>query len=322
VALSKNPLVQVGEAVSAAGLNSYVHLSFEEFFGPQIEARIGPLVALGSPEDYLPPAGAARLYARDSDWQHKLAQLADSAVMLLMEPDESANLAWELQHLRQTGLHTKLVVVTRPAIALLSPWRILHWYVRFVRWARGVQATAWPRFVVRMAGHGYTLDAALPPDGSAFGFDDDGRAVLLTTGADSPADHVEPIATWLRERRASGRHLALACACCQLACHVHRDAALQPQLCPACRVHRVWQVSGPVQRFFAGMRRRAMLAWLWLLAVVCLHFTVLVRFGRLLPEALASGWTLVVLFLVPLFGLASMPWWWPSRPKRRRDGGR
>jgi hypothetical protein len=85
--------------------------------------------------------------------------------MLLMEPDESANLAWELQHLRRTGLHTRLAVVTRPAIALLSPWRVLHWWVRFMRWARGVRATTWPRFVERVAGHGYMLDPSLPPDG-------------------------------------------------------------------------------------------------------------------------------------------------------------
>jgi hypothetical protein len=55
------------------------------------------LVALGSPEDYLAPAGAARLYAKDSDWTQHVDLLARNARSIVVEVGASANLRWEFE---------------------------------------------------------------------------------------------------------------------------------------------------------------------------------------------------------------------------------
>lgn len=42
-----------------------VAVPFEQYFHGSIEISLGPFVALGSPEDYVPPHGAVRHYATD-----------------------------------------------------------------------------------------------------------------------------------------------------------------------------------------------------------------------------------------------------------------
>lgn len=51
------------EPVAIPGLR--VAVPFEQYFHGSIEISLGPFVALGSPEDYVPPHGAVRHYATD-----------------------------------------------------------------------------------------------------------------------------------------------------------------------------------------------------------------------------------------------------------------
>lgn len=50
-------------------------LTAERYLGPAISDRIGPLVGLGNPVDYLPPEGMLRLYAPDDEWQREVRRL-------------------------------------------------------------------------------------------------------------------------------------------------------------------------------------------------------------------------------------------------------
>lgn len=79
-----------------------------------MDKSVGPFVALGSPQDYLAPEGAARLYAKDAEWMQRLEELANRAICIVVEVGKSANLRWEFEHLKAAGQQTRLFVFTRP----------------------------------------------------------------------------------------------------------------------------------------------------------------------------------------------------------------
>lgn len=178
-------------------------LRFEEFFSEEINRRWGPFVALGSPEDYLPSIGAARSYERDDDWQTRLGELARSASLIVMNPGESSNLAWELNFLRENGLHHKLLIWTPPDGA--GPkWWISKLYARYLRWARRIPNSSWQSFVATMSASGYPMPPEAPPPGSTVVIADNGSGLVITSGAKDPAEYLDAFQRWALEVEAAG----------------------------------------------------------------------------------------------------------------------
>jgi hypothetical protein len=188
-----------------------VGISFEQFVSGAVESRLGPFVALGSPEDYLAPEGAFRLYAKDKDWMEKADGLARESVCILVEIGESANLRWEFEHLRREGLQQKLFVITRHSTE--GAW--VAWAFWDLVWRlQGLRPLNWRRFSKDLARLDYHLDFKDPGPGSVVTFDAEGRGIVLTTGADQPADFVEPIRAWTVAKRKIGRHVPRSCSRC------------------------------------------------------------------------------------------------------------
>ncbi len=90
----------------------YVSLPLDEYLRGAVTSQIGPFLALGNPQDYFTPAGAVRTYFKDDQWMKEFGELAQRAACLLVEAGESSNLRWELQYLRRSNLHHKVIVVT------------------------------------------------------------------------------------------------------------------------------------------------------------------------------------------------------------------
>ena len=89
-------------------------VNFEQYLAPAFSAAIGPLVALGSPEDYAAPDGAARMYAADTDWKDQFRILARRSACIVMRVDQSDNLGWELESIRTDRLQEKFLVLVSP----------------------------------------------------------------------------------------------------------------------------------------------------------------------------------------------------------------
>ena len=68
--------------------------SFEQFFGPAFDTRIGPLVALGNPAEYLSPLGAAREYVADERWKGEIQRLAETSCCIVASAGRTAGLEW------------------------------------------------------------------------------------------------------------------------------------------------------------------------------------------------------------------------------------
>jgi hypothetical protein len=100
------------KSFSAAIATNYqkIGLTVEEYLAQELHDSIGPFVALGSPEDYLAPPGALRIYAKDDEWKARFDELARRAACVIVEVSKSDNLRWEFEHLRSEGLEEKLFV--------------------------------------------------------------------------------------------------------------------------------------------------------------------------------------------------------------------
>ncbi|HYW85818.1 MAG TPA: hypothetical protein VFB30_21375, partial [Spirochaetia bacterium] len=74
--------------------------TFEETLAPAMQ-RLGPFVALGNPEDYLPSPGAAKAYQDDDAWQEFVLDLLRRAGVIIIQEGVTPGLRWELSQVRQ-----------------------------------------------------------------------------------------------------------------------------------------------------------------------------------------------------------------------------
>ena len=170
--------------------NQNVEVRFEQYFREVLHARIGPFVALGNPEDYVPPEGAARTYASDSDWMQRVEKLVAECSCIVAEIGISSNLAWELKYLLERGFQQKLFIMTRP-VPLKS-----NWLSRFINWTMNVQIITWNDFATTMNAAGYEVGPE-PAPGCVLTFDATGKLIVLKEGAFTPEEFVEPIREYL-----------------------------------------------------------------------------------------------------------------------------
>ncbi|MGA8671193.1 MAG: hypothetical protein WB679_15015 [Terracidiphilus sp.] len=170
-----------------------VSVRFEQYFREPLEGQIGPFVALGNPEDYLPPEGAVRTYASDSEWMVRVERLAAACSCMVAEAGISSNLEWELRYLRQEGLQGKLFIMTPPAALRVS------WFDRLFLWVEQVDLVSWDAFTKTMTACGYEI-ADDPGPGSVLCFDTNGKSVIVRTGAVQPEEYVASIREFLEMR--------------------------------------------------------------------------------------------------------------------------
>ncbi|MEP7317853.1 MAG: hypothetical protein ABI921_03905 [Panacibacter sp.] len=172
-----------------------IGVTTEEFLTGEISQSIGPFVALGSPEDYLPPEGAARMYADDKNWMNIFKELSKSVACIIMEVGKSDNLSWELKELKKDALEEKLFVLTRPS-ALRQNY-LTRKFLALIWRMKGIEAITWIKFAEELNAIGYNIDLADPGFGSVVTFDSAGKSILLTTNAEMPLDYITPIKQWM-----------------------------------------------------------------------------------------------------------------------------
>jgi len=78
----------------------------------------GPVIAIGDPRDPIPPLGAARIFVAEEgrDWQGVVRQLADAARLIVICPNTSAGVRWELDLVAQPALRAKTVFLAHPEL--------------------------------------------------------------------------------------------------------------------------------------------------------------------------------------------------------------
>jgi hypothetical protein len=94
-----------------------VDLSAEERTLKRImDKEVGPLVAVGNPEDALPPLGAARSYERDfagsgKTWQVHVREMLLRSSLVFVVPGHTPGLGWEIAQCREVVNPLRLIVL-------------------------------------------------------------------------------------------------------------------------------------------------------------------------------------------------------------------
>jgi hypothetical protein len=202
---------------------------FEHYFCQSVTELVGPLIALGNPQDYVQQNPAVRLYATDSDWVQRLEELAWRSSCIIVEMARSDNLRTEFEFLRQAGLQNKLFIFTGHP----SPYYDLRFLERL---HFGAVYAKWAAFSRDLARIGYDMPETDPGLGSVITFDECGRSIILTTEARSPTEFVEPIKAWLSTHEMIGRCVPTSCVACGRQYHVFPAdfPKLRQRWCPDC----------------------------------------------------------------------------------------
>jgi len=168
------------------GLRSYVAL--DEFLVRGADDRLGQVIALGNPAEFVPRGGATRVYLSDDAWTDELARLADSARFIIIEPGRTESMRWELQYIVHRGLQTKLFILTPPGR------RALRWTRRLLAIMdrlNGWQPATWSEFAAELRAVRLDLVPDDPGWGAVVTFRRDGSSVVLARGLTMPARYAD-----------------------------------------------------------------------------------------------------------------------------------
>jgi hypothetical protein len=86
--------------------------SFEQRF-VTVLSKLGPVVAIGQPNETLPPLGARRIYATDAEWQQVVSELMQRAIAVILRAGETPGLRLEVEMLVRQADPQRALIVTR-----------------------------------------------------------------------------------------------------------------------------------------------------------------------------------------------------------------
>jgi uncharacterized RDD family membrane protein YckC len=98
----------VGRAISIRGVEFTVPTTEEEQIA-QVASRIGPLVAIGRPNEELPTLGAARMYLADDQWQARVLDMIARSSIILMRAGMTQGFWWEVEQVVRHNRPDRLV---------------------------------------------------------------------------------------------------------------------------------------------------------------------------------------------------------------------
>jgi len=267
-----------------------IGLTVEEYLSRDLDRSLGPFVALGSPEDYIAPPGALRLYAKDDDWKMQFDMLARRASAIIVEVSKSENLRWEFEHLRSEGLQEKLFVLTRPS----TEGSKFAWAFWGVLWrVKGIRAIPWEEFSASLGHLGYEIGFDHPGFGAVLAFDAQGRAFVLTTEANWPGEFVEPIHAWIAERRRIGRCIHAICEKCGRPYYAPESA--RPVMCRDCLL-------GTTET----QRTRRRIGWQGLTLLMCLSPVLVIVLLAVLFPSISEHWMRWISWIITLAFVLAM----------------
>jgi hypothetical protein len=108
-------------------------------------SRVGPVIAIGRPNERLPPLGAKRFYVSNELWKEKVSDVVKVSQLVLWATGTTPGLRWEIEHLVNMRTPEKLILWPHPrALRLRAAEREQEW-VRFLDMTGSVFPKPLPR---------------------------------------------------------------------------------------------------------------------------------------------------------------------------------
>jgi hypothetical protein len=93
--------------------------------------KTGPTIAIGRPDERLPPLGAARFYVSHDRWQQKVQDVAAEAQFVVLATGTTEGLRWEVSHLVATVPPQKIILWAHPHLLRLGSQEIEAEWTKF-----------------------------------------------------------------------------------------------------------------------------------------------------------------------------------------------
>jgi len=168
-------------------LPDHGNLSLDLYIADAVERMIGPFIALGNPDDFFAPVGAARAYLDSAGWREEFKALVPRCRAVLVLPGNTRELDWELGYLLNTGNAGKLFF-------LFGAW-VYGFPVNPLDkfFGTSVKPFVWNEFRSAILEIGYRVPTAPPSPGAVMSFNSTGDFKTISKPCDSPEDYVRAI---------------------------------------------------------------------------------------------------------------------------------
>jgi hypothetical protein len=171
--------------------------------GPTMEQKlvralrpVGPVLAIGRPNERYPAPGALRFYVDDTHWREKVEAIVPLCQLVIWASGNTAGLRWEIEHIIET----------------LPPHRLLLWVHTQVAYSGRQRRKAWLKFI---EAHGHVFPKPLPFDirrVEFIAFDDDwtprpipGRGYRVSLRERLSRPFCYGLIPWLQQRESAVR---------------------------------------------------------------------------------------------------------------------
>ena len=94
-------------------LDSILGITIDNYLTEYLKEHI-TLVALGSPDDYLPTLGAKKIYLPDEKWQDYITKYLHNAALIIILEGSSEGLRWELSYIKKNILPENIKIISLP----------------------------------------------------------------------------------------------------------------------------------------------------------------------------------------------------------------
>jgi hypothetical protein len=168
-------------------------ITFQQYFSQQISTRVGPLIGLGNPEDYVPFEGMTASYYADENWEKNFIGWAKRAKCIITTPANTKGLLFELQFIRQNNLQTLFFIFTKP----VRPKGIDHLIMVIMQWGRNVRAIRWEQYAEELRKLGFCVQKELPQPGTVITFNERCEQITVIEKALTPADYIDAVTNHL-----------------------------------------------------------------------------------------------------------------------------
>lgn len=144
------------------GLGHRKVVRFEEAFA-SLFGEVGPMIAIGEPDETLPTIGAAKAYFSNDEWQSAVLAWMEEARLIALAVGPTPAVTWELRNVLARGKVPQLILILPPA-RRIPVWkrsmrraaqadratriRLLLACFEGTPWAHALQATDWSRTIV------------------------------------------------------------------------------------------------------------------------------------------------------------------------------
>lgn len=173
---------------------------FDVFMHNATKKRRIPLVALGSPADFLPTLNSGhRSYYSDHNWESAVLHFIDASIGIVMEPSNSENTNQELMEITRQGAFQKLYVLTEPkSNPVFHFFRGLHNFIQRIN--TDPKAKTFDQYLRRL---GYDTSGIHYTRGQIIAFDANKRAYVIGQKLSGSKDYLNIILQHANSRRAA-----------------------------------------------------------------------------------------------------------------------